>query len=452
MNYQQRLLRAIPGGAHTYSKGFDQFPSNAPSILSSGKGVMVYDPSFNELIDYGMALRSVNIGYSEESINKAAISQIQFGNNLTRPSLIELEAAEKLIELIDSVDMVKFTKNGSTAVTAAVKIARAFTNRELIARCAEQPFFSYDDWFIGSTPITKGIPIDTLSKTKTFKYNDVSSLVELISNYPNQIACVVMEAVGEKCPILGCKTNLCAKQSDCKFKSVKEDNNFLKQVQAVCRENGIVFILDEMITGFRIDLRGAQHTYGVSPDLSTFGKAMGNGFSVSCVAGKRELMELGSTEFEGKERLFLLSTTHGAEMSGLGAFLATEEYLKRENVIEYVWQYGHKLKTSMNEIAKAHELQDYFQVEGVSCSPSYKTKDQDGKMSLSFKTLFMQEMIKNGILMPWISIAFRHTDEILNKTLVAVDKSLEIYKKALTNGIHNYLIGPPVKPVFRKFN
>ena len=140
MNYQERLLRAIPGGAHTYSRGYDQYPINAPEILESGKGVYIFDPKGKKYLDYGMGLRAVNLGYAESEIDEAAIKQIRNGTNLTRPSLIELEAAELLIDLIDSVDMVKFTKNGSTAVSAAVKLARAFTGRDLVARCAEQPF------------------------------------------------------------------------------------------------------------------------------------------------------------------------------------------------------------------------------------------------------------------------------------------------------------------------
>ena len=144
MSYQERLLKAIPGGAHTYSRGYDQYPLNAPEILSRGKGAYIFDPSGKKYLDYGMALRAVNLGYAEEEIDEAAITQIRYGNNLTRPSMVELEAAELMIDLIDSVDMVKFTKNGSTAVSAAVKLSRAYTGRGLVARCADQPFFSYE--------------------------------------------------------------------------------------------------------------------------------------------------------------------------------------------------------------------------------------------------------------------------------------------------------------------
>src|SRR3546814_794772 len=312
--YQERLLKAIPGGAHTYSRGYDQYPSNAPQILVGGKGAYVFDPDGKRYLDYGMALRAVNIGYAEDEIDEAAIKQIRLGNNLTRPSMIELEAAELLVDLIDSVDMVKFTKNGSTSVSAAVKLARAYTGRELVVRCADHPFFSYDDWFIGSTPITRGIPRETLEKTKLFRYNEIASLKALVDQYPKQIACVVLEAETTEVPHEG----------------------FLQAVQALCRENGIVFVLDEMITGFRWHMKGAQHVYGLQPDLSTFGKAMANGFSVACIAGRREIMELGSIEFEGRERLFLLSTTHGAEMVGLGAFVATRRMMQRKKIVEHL--------------------------------------------------------------------------------------------------------------------
>ena len=166
---QERLLKAIPGGAHTYSRGYDQFPHNAPEVLEKGKGSYVYDNNGNKYLDYGMALRAVNIGYSEKIINEAAINQIKLGNNLTRPSNIELEAAELVIKEIDSVDMVKFTKNGSTAVSAAVKLARSYTGRDMIARCSQHPFFSYDDWFIGSTDVKRGIPKNIQKLTKNFR-------------------------------------------------------------------------------------------------------------------------------------------------------------------------------------------------------------------------------------------------------------------------------------------
>ena len=430
MTYQDRLLKAIPGGAHTYSRGFDQYPANAPQILKRGKGAYVYDENGGEFLDYGMALRAVNLGYANEEINKAAIEQIEFGNNLTKPSMIELEAAELLIDMIDSVDMVKFTKNGSTATTAAIKLSRAYTGRELVARCAEHPFFSYDDWFIGSTQLTKGIPQKDTEGTKMFGYNNIESLERLFDEFPNQIACVILEPATTEHP----------------------KDNFLHKVRDLCHRNGAVFILDEMITGFRWHLKGAQYYYDIKPDLCTFGKAMANGFSVAAIAGKREIMQLGSIEFEGKERVFLLSTTHGAEMSGLGAFVAAMKFMKENNVVEYIWGYGTKLISMINELAKKYEIERNFVAGGIECSPYYLTFDKNGQNSLGLRTLFSQEMVKNGVLIPWVALSYAHGENELTKTKIALEKTFEVYKKAVDEGYEKYLVGNPIKPVFRRFN
>lgn len=429
-NYQQRLLRAIPGGSHTYSRGYDQYPSNAPQILKGGKGAYLTDQDDNVFLDYGMGLRAVNLGYANETVNNAAFKQINLGNNLTRPSFIELQAAELLVDLIDGVDMVKFTKNGSTATTAAVKLSRAYTGRDLVARCAEHPFFSYDDWFIGSTEIKKGVPQKDIEGTKLFNFNDIKSLQNLFDQYPNQIACVILEPASTEHP--------------------KE--NFLDKVKQLCRNNNSVLIFDEMITGFRWHLKGAQYYYGVEPDLSTFGKAMANGFSVSAVAGKREIMQQGSIEFEGEERLFLLSSTHGAEMSSLGAFVATIEFINKYNSIDHLWSFGSKLMQVMNATAKKFNLEDNFKVGGIECSPYYLTFDKEGKNSIGLRTLFSQEMIKHGVLMPWISISYAHQDSELEYTINALENTFRVFKKAVENGYEKYLIGDVIKPVFRKYN
>lgn len=430
MNYQERLLRSIPGGAHTYSRGYDQYPLNAPQILTRGKGAYIYDPEGKKYLDYGMALRAVNLGYAEDEIDTAAIEQIKNGNNLTRPSMIELEAAELLVDLIDSVDMVKFTKNGSTAVSAAVKLSRAFTGRELVARCAEHPFFSYDDWFIASTPLTRGIPQETIEKTKMFRYNDIASLEALIAKHPGQFACVILEPAATEEP----------------------KDGFLQKVEDLCRQHGIVFVLDEMITGFRWHMKGAQHVYGVTPDLCTFGKAMANGFAVACIAGKREIMELGSIEFEGRERVFLLSTTHGAEMCGLGAFVAAVRFMQQHNVVDHLWDYGRKLIAMMQRQADVHGIGHSFKVGGIPCSPYYLTLDSSGAGSLGLRTLFSQEMINNGVLMPWIALSYRHGKEELAATERAIEQTFKTYRLALDEGVDKYLKGPAIKPVFRKHN
>ncbi len=436
-NFTERLLKVIPGGTHTYSRGFDQFPANAPQILRNGRGAYTYDEQGNKFLDYGMALRAVHLGYANSEINQAAIEQINNGNNLTRASLIELEAAELLVDLIDSVDMVKFTKNGSTAVSAAIKLARAYTGREMIARCVDHPFFSYDDWFIASTPITRGIPASTIEQTKTFEYNNITSLIELIDEYPERFACVVLEP--------STITHPCASKTHA-------GENYLHDVKRVCQKHGIVFILDEMITGFRWHLKGAQHYYNIEADLSTFGKAMANGFSVAAIGGKKDIMSLGSIEEAGSERLFLLSTTHGAEMSGLGAFVATMKYMNQHPVIEHLWSFGQQLIDLFNQLAQAEGINEYIFCSGIACSPSYTTLNSRGQPCLAMRTLFSQEMIKGGVLMPWIALSYQHGDAELALTKQALTSAFSVYKKALEQGVDSYLIGDAIKPVFRRIN
>ena len=430
MNYSERLNKVIPGGAHTYSRGDDQYPSNAPQIFKKGKGVYAYTPENKKFLDYGMGLRAVTIGYANKKINKAAIQQIKYGNTQTRPSIVELESAELLVDLIPSAEMVKFAKNGSTVTSAAVKIARAYTGRKYIIRCLDHPFFSYDDWFIGNTDLKRGIPEEYASLTLNFPFNDSDALEKLFDKYHNQIAGVILEPSTIDHPKEG----------------------FLENVKKLCHKNNALFILDEMITGFRWHLQGAQTLYNIEPDLSTFGKAMANGFSVSALTGKREFMEIGGIKKIGAERVFLTSSTHGAEMSSLGAFIATIDFYKKKNVIKHMWDYGTKLITQSNKIAVDLGIGEYFSLSGVPCSPVFSTRDSNKKISLIFRTLFLQEMIKNKVLMPCIALAYEHKDREMKFTLNAIEKSLLVYKKALEDGYEKYLVGDVIKPVFRKYN
>ncbi len=430
VNYSKKLHALIPGGAHTYSRGDDQFPGNAPQILSHGKGCRVWDADGNEFLDYGMGLRSVTVGYAYDPIAEAAIKEIRNGNNLTRASLTELKAAETITDLIQCADMVKFAKNGSTVTTAAVKLSRAYTGRNYVAICADHPFFSYDDWFIGKTKMDKGIPDDYKRLTLSFKYNDINSVKALFDNYPQDIAALIMEPATTVAPA----------------------DNFLHKVRDLCNANGTVFILDEMITGFRWNIRGAQEYFKVEPDLATFGKGMANGFSVAALVGKREIMEMGSILKKDEERMFLISTTHGPELNGLGAFIKTVEIYKELNVVDHIWSYGEKLIKGANSIAKEFGVNDYFYFEGFPCSPNYVAKDKEGNISMEFRTLFSQCLVENKILMPWVALSYSHNENELEITLNAIRQALKIYSAALDKGVDKFLKGEPVKPVFRKRN
>jgi glutamate-1-semialdehyde 2,1-aminomutase len=228
--------------------------------------------------------------------------------------------------------------------------------------------------------------------------------------------------------------------------------NFLQQVQALCRAQGALFILDEMITGFRWDLRGAQQLFGVQPDLSTFGKGMANGFAVSALVGRRDVMEVGAINRPGQERTFLVSTTHGGEMASLAAFLETVAVYEEKNVIGHLWDFGARLLTGLEDAAREAGVAQAFQLQGNAASMNYVTFDAKGQPSLPLRTLFSQEMIRNGVLMPWIAPSFSHGDSELQQTLEAARKALAVYAQALEGGAERFLEGPAIKPVFRQFN
>lgn len=448
-----RLHDSIPGGAHTYSRGDDQFPENAPPLLVRGKGAYVWDSSGNRYLDYGMALRAVTLGYADDRVNGAAAVEMDKGVNLTRASMTELNAAETLIDLVPSVEMVKFAKNGSNVTTAAIKIARAYTGRRYVCVPRQQPFFSFDDWFIGTTAIKRGIPSENVIATLLFDYNDINSLQALFDAHEGEIAAVMLEPATTLIPCeLKClkpkgwpKTGICA-GCNC------NKQNFLHQVQALCRKDGALFILDEMITGFRWHLGGAQTFFGVQPDITTFGKAMANGFSVAALGGRREVMQVAAINQPGMERTFLLSSTHGAEMTGLGAFMATAQIYRDEDVVGHLWNYGLSLHGGMAQVAARHGLESYFQIDGPPISFNFLTLDLEGKLSLPMRTLLSQELLKRGVMMPWVAISQSHGSEELQITLDALDGALEVYGHALNDGVEKFLQGSVIRPVFRSHN
>jgi glutamate-1-semialdehyde 2,1-aminomutase len=426
---QQKSHSLIPGGCHTYAKGDDQYPVLAPGFIVKGEGCHVLDVDGNEFIEYGMGLRTVTLGHAYKPVVEAAYKQMCLGNNFVRPAPIEIECAEEFLDMIPGAEMVKYGKNGSDVTSGAIRLARAYTGRDLIAICSEHPFFSVDDWFIGTTSMSAGIPQAIKDLTVKFHYNDIESARSLFEMHPGRIACVILEPE----------------------KDVQPVDNFLQELHKLCTKNGAIFILDEMITGFRWHNGGGQGYYDIVPDLSAFGKAMGNGFSIAALAGKREIMKLGGLDHE-RERVFLLSLTHGAENPNLAAALEVMRIYKREPVIETLWRQGERLAKGINKAIDELRLHGHFELIGRPCCMVYATRDQDKKASQAFRTLFLQETIKRGLLMPSLVVSFSHTDADIDNTIEAIVESLIIYKKALDGGIEKYLVGDPVKPVFRKFN
>lgn len=446
-----RLHRVIPGGAHTYSRGDDQFPALAPPLLVRGKGAYSWDTRGNRYLDYGMALRAVTLGYADPRVNAAAVAEMEKGVNLTRATLTELQAAEALVDLIPSAEMVKFGKNGSNVTTAAVKIARAYTGRRYVCIPRQHPFFSFDDWFIGTTALKRGVLSDHAAATLLFDYADIDSLKAQFDAHPGAIAAVMLEPATTVTPCLPSCSQDEWPTTPC-LACPHNGDSFLQQVQRLCRSQGSVFILDEMITGFRWHLQGAQTFFGVEPDLSTFGKGMANGFSVAAVVGRRDLMEVGSIDRPGMERTFLLSTTHGAEMTGLGAFLETLRIYREEDVVGHLWRYGRRLREGLTSVAARHGVADLVQTEGPAIALNCITRDHSGHPSPALRTLLAQELLTHGVMMPWIAVSQSHGDVELQLTLDAFDAALKVYARALDGGVERFLTGPPVRPVFRTHN
>jgi glutamate-1-semialdehyde 2,1-aminomutase len=421
-----RLHSLVPGGAHTYAKGDDQYPEGLAPVISRGKGSHVWDVDGNEYIEYGSGLRAVSLGHVHPRVDEAVRAVLDRGSNFVRPSIVELEAAEAFLQTVPTADMVKFAKNGSDVTTAAVKLARAVTERPLVAICSDQPFFSIDDWFIGTTEMNAGVPQQLTDLTVGFPYSDLAATEELLRRHQDQIACLILEA--------GPGTH-----------------EYLAGLRDLAHSYGALLIFDEMITGFRWSEAGAQGMYSVTPDLSTFGKALGNGFAVSALAGRRDLMERGGLH-DSRERVFLLSTTHGAETHSLAAAMAVMQTYREEGIAQRLHDIGDKLAAGVREVSAAMGTADHVVVRGRSSNLVFGTLDEDHKPSQEYRTLFMRELIRGGVLGPSFVVSSAITDEDIDKTVHAVAQACVVYRKALDAGDPTpWLGGRSIKPVFRRY-
>lgn len=416
----------IPGGAHTYAKGDDQYPEGMAPVIARGLGCRVWDIDDNEYIEFGSGLRANILGHGYEPVLRAARDAMADGLGFARPHRLELEAAQRIIDLIPSAEMVKFGLNGSDATTAAVKLARAYTGRDLVAVCRDQPFFSTDDWFIGTTPMSAGIPEATRQLTVHFSYNDPDSLARLFAAHPGRIAAVVLEAETGQPPAPG----------------------YFADVRRLCDSDGALFILDEMITGFRWHERGAQFVYGITPDLCTFGKGLANGFPLSALAGRREVMRLGGFA-DDADRVFLLSQTAGGQPYLLAAMLAAVDAYEREQTAQQLLQIGADLRSGVEQVVAEAGLGSYFQLRGRDCNLVYVARDAAGEPSQAFRTLVLQEFLERGILAPSFVVNAAHDPAAVKQTIDVVAELMPVYQRALDDGVDRVLRGRPVRPALR---
>lgn len=429
-DFTRAIEEIVPGGAHTYSRGRDQFPLEAPSGIVRGKGAHIWDADGNRLIDWAMGLGSVSLGHAYPAVTTAVAATLENGVNFQRPTQLEYEAA-KLWTEVTGDDMVKFARHGSSVTTAAVKLARGHTGRTKVAVPAEHPFFSFDDWFIGATDADFGVPEAIKQFTLKFHYNDIESLHRLFRDHKDDIACVMLEPV--------------------KFEPPQDD--FLHKVRDLCTRHGAVLVFDEMVTGLKMAIPGAGANYGVKADISTWGKGIANGFAISALTGKAEIMNLGGLEPEGARKLFLLSSTHGGEVVGFAALMATVKEFLNHNIIDKNRAAGNQLRTQLEKIIERHGLGDYLGIVGDPVFMLVTTLGPKGDNDNVFRTLFMQEMMASGILCQGFFIVTpSHGPDEVAETATAFDRTCGVYKQAIAQGsVDGLLTGPAIKPVFRRF-
>ncbi|HRE40187.1 MAG TPA: aminotransferase class III-fold pyridoxal phosphate-dependent enzyme [Ignavibacteria bacterium] len=412
----QRSEGLIPAHTQTLAKGPTQWVKGvAPKYLIKGKGSHVWDVDGNEYIDYMMGIGPIVLGYCYKAIDDAIISQLEDGITFSLMHPLEVELAEIIRDTVPNTESVRYSKTGCDITSAAVRVARAFTKREMILCCG---YHGWHDWYISVTDRNLGIPKAVQDLTYTFNYNDINSLIDSIDD---DTAAVILEP----------------------FVFEEEKDDFLMKVREVCDKNGSLLIFDEMWTGFRIAPGGAQQFFNVRADLACFSKAIANGMPIGALTGRADIMKL----FD-KDVFFF--TTFGGEALSLAASKATIEIIKEKNVPDYLNKQGEKLKTGYNKIAENLGL-DYTKCSGYNCR-TIITFDAKAGNPLELKSLVQQEMIKRGILWGGFhNMSFSHSFEDIEYTLKVYKEVLQILKEAVDkNNVKGLLRGEPVEPVFRK--
>ncbi|MEW6165099.1 MAG: aminotransferase class III-fold pyridoxal phosphate-dependent enzyme [Pseudomonadota bacterium] len=415
----ERALRTIPLGSQTFSKSKTQYPMGvSPFFIQRGRGSHVWDADNNEYIDFINSLAAITLGYCDPDVDVAVRRQLEDGVIFSLPHPLEMEVAERLVKLVPCAEMVRFGKNGSDATAGAIRLARAFTERDHVAVCG---YHGWQDWYIGTTARNRGVPQATRDLSHTWAYNDTESLDKLFRDYPGQIAAVILEPMNVAEPLPG----------------------FLESVQALARKHGALLVFDETVTGFRYAIGGAQQHFGVTPDLATFGKGLANGYPVSAVAGRADVMKL-------MEEVFF-SFTFGGETLSLAAALATMEKLEREPVTETLYRQGRKILARLDTLITEAGAAGFL---GVAGNPTWSfllIKDAAPYSQWQIKTLFLQEMFARGILtIGSHNMSYSHSDADLDKLLSAYGEVIPLLTEAVRHKkLEALLRCEPLQPLFK---
>ncbi|MCW8822951.1 MAG: aminotransferase class III-fold pyridoxal phosphate-dependent enzyme, partial [Ignavibacteriaceae bacterium] len=371
----KKALNLIPATTQTLAKGPQQNVKGiAPKYLVQGKGSHVWDVDGNEYLDFNMGIGPLSLGYAYDKVDEAIKKQLEDGITFSLMHPLEVEVAELLNKIIPNAESIRYSKVGADVTTAAIRVARAYTKRQKILCCG---YHGWHDWYISVTDRNAGIPQAVQDLTFTFNYNDIQSVMDSIDE---DTAAVILE------PFV--------------FEAPKD--NFLQKLRDICTKNGTLLIFDEMWTGFRIALGGAQEFFNVKADLATFSKAVANGMPIAILAGRKDVMKV-------LEKDVFFFTTFGGEALSLAAVIATVNEIKEKNVPAYLAKQGKKLKDGYNQIAKELEM-PYTKCIGYECR-SLMTFDASAGNPLELKSLVQQEMIKRGILWGGFhNMSFSHSD------------------------------------------
>lgn len=415
----ERARRTIPLGAQTFSKSTTQFPFGvSPYFASRAKGSKLWDVDGNEYTDFVNALASVTLGYADPQINAAVREQLENGTIFTLSSELEAIVAEQIVDMVPCAEMVRFGKNGSDATAGAVRVARAYTGQDHILVCG---YHGWQDWYIGSTSRDAGVPAAVKALTHPFRYNDIDALETEVKRFRGQIAAIVMEPMNIEAPRAG----------------------YLEAVRDIASREGIVLIFDEMITGFRFANGGAQELFGVTPDIATFGKAIANGFPLSAVCGRRDLMKFFEEAF--------FSFTMGGETVSLAAAHATMSRLKSEPILATMRARGSMLKDGLTHLIQKHGVADLCKLSGDPTWSFFSLSDSPGANAASLKTLWLQEMFSRGFLtIGTHNMSYAHSGADIEALLRAYDEVLPILKDAAFNSaLKQHLRCDVLVPLFK---
>ncbi len=410
-----------PLGAQTFSRSYRYFSqSEAPAFIERGEKAHVWDIDGNEFVDFILSLGAITVGYNNPIVNRAIQDQLKKGVIFSQPSPVSITLAEKLKQIIPSCEMVRFVKNGSDATSAAVRLARAFTGREVIIASG---YHGWQDWYIASTPHHKGVPKSIISLSKSCPYNDLEALKKLLKENKGKLAAMIMEPVQSNGPKPG----------------------YLKKVKELIHDAGALLIFDEVVSGFRVSLGGAQAYYGVTPDLSSFGKGMANGMPLSCVVGRKDILEQ-------IEQGVFISTTFGDELLSMAASLKTIELLEKNSAIKKMWQFGTQWKVEVSKGIKKNRLDKFVSVSGLAPHCGVEFFSAPGLSYLDLASVFQEKLLEKGILSLGINnFCLSHTDKDLNRFIDASDLGLQGVKKALdAKSVKGILRGAGINPIFRR--